>query len=343
MEKHFYKILTGFDFTQAAALCSLVDFKGSVPRKDFPRMLVWRDGHTAGTVGGGPLEHTVINATQTVLQTGRPQLLHFEMTGDDPDSATGLCGGTAVVLVEVFTPVLQDQYRHLNWLKPAAKTHVVLTNFNPEHNTVQRIWDWDMAGNGRIKAMLGHYREGEIKGHASPGRWFRQVLTPPPILHIFGAGHVGRSVAELAHFLDLDVIIYDDRPEMVSPERFPRALQRQVDVFDRLIAKFTPASADYVLIMTKGHRNDYKILQRLLKLKVAYLGLMASQHKWQVLRKALQEDGFTEPRLNFVHAPIGLNIGSETVPEIALSILAEVVNHLRLGTRSPIALANHIA
>ena len=338
MEKHIYKILTAYDFTQPAALCSVVDSKGSVPRKDYPFMLVLADKKTIGTVGGGQLEHRVGQQARNVLQTGEPQLLHFEMTGDEPDAAGGLCGGTASVLVEIFTPVLQDQFRRLGWDEPTAKSHTVLTHFDADEGFVNRVWDWDSLGDSRWKLFLDAKQQGEFRMDDAPGHWFRQIVTPPPVLHIFGAGHVGQAVAELAHFLDLDVAIYDDRREMASEARFPHTIQRNVDNFERLIELFEPAPGDYVMVMTKGHRYDYQIMQRLLTLKIEYLGLMASQRKWNVLRKALLADGFTTEQLGAVHAPLGLDIGGETVPEIAVSIMAEVVNHLRKSQRSPIAL-----
>jgi len=338
MEKYIYKALTEFEFTQPAALCSVVDSKGSVPRKDYPYMLVLADKKTIGTVGGGHLEHKVSQQAQNVLQTGEPQLLHFEMTGNDPNATGGLCGGTAQVLVEVFTPVLQDQFRNLGWDTQNASPHTVLTHFDTETGTVNRIWDWDTLGDGHWTLIHTAKQQGEFRMDEAPGHWYRQLLTPPPVLHIFGAGHVGQSVAQLAHFLDLDVAIYDDRNEMTSEERFPNAILRKVDTFEQLIEDFVPATSDYVMVMTKGHAYDYQLMQRLLTLDIDYLGLMASQRKWDVLRKALLKDGFTVEQLNAVHAPLGLDIGGETVPEIAVSIMAEVVNHLRKQHRSSIAL-----
>lgn len=340
MEKHFYKTLIDYDLTKPAALCSLVNFKGSVPRKDYPQMLVRLDGKTFGTVGGGNLEHSVIQSAKITITESKPQLLHFEMTGDRPESSGGICGGTGTVLVEPFSPAIQDQFRKLDWTGNFKDSHTILTHFDPVNLTVKRIWDWELPNDRINTVMLNDAAEGELKFPALKGRWFRQVISPPTVLHIFGAGHVGQSVAELAHFLDLDVMIYDDRAEMASEQRFPFALGRTVNSYALLVERFQPAPSDFVLVMTKGHQHDFELIQRLLKLEIRYLGLMASQRKWSVLRKALVESGFTDEQLNRVHAPIGLNIGGETVPEIALSILAEVVNQLRRGGRSPIALSN---
>ncbi|MCF7797303.1 MAG: XdhC family protein [Lentisphaeria bacterium] len=338
MEKHIYKILTEYDFMQPAAICSVVDSKGSVPRKDYPFMLVLADKTTSGTVGGGQLEHRVSQQAQNVLQTGEPQLLHFDLTGEDPTDEAGLCGGTATVLVESFTRDLQQQFQQLNWEQAQSEAHLVLVHFDTNAGTVQRIWDWESPADNDIRAMFESESQGKLADSPGNGYWYRHLLTPPPVIHIFGAGHVGQRVAELAAFLDLDVMVYDDRAEMASKERFPFAGGLHVESFQNLIESFSPGSGDYVLVMTKGHRYDHLLIRRLLTLDIAYLGLMASKRKWAVLQKSLADEGFRPDQLNRVHAPLGLDIGSETVPEIAVSIMSEVIHHLRLRKRSPIAL-----
>lgn len=301
-------------------------------------MLVLADRTTQGTVGGGELEHRVTKQARNVMETGEPQLLHFDLTGEDPTDEAGLCGGTATILVESFTRDLQQQFQQLNWGQTQSEAHQVLVHFDTNAGTVQRIWDWEKPADNDIRTMLDADSQGKLAVPQSNGYWYRHVMTPPPVIHIFGAGHVGRSVAELAHFLDLDVAIYDDRIEMASKERFPFAQGLQVDSFGNLIDNFSPGAGDYVLVMTKGHRYDHLLIRRLLTLEIAYLGLMASKRKWAVLRKSLADEGFLPHQLDRVHAPLGLDIGSETVPEIAVSILSEVVHHLRRGKRSAIAL-----
>ncbi|MCK4904590.1 MAG: XdhC family protein, partial [Candidatus Marinimicrobia bacterium] len=99
------------------------------------------------------------------------------------------------------------------------------------------------------------------------------------------------------------------------------------------------AQTDYILVATRGHQNDFEIMRWLLNLKIDYLSLMSSKKKWQLLSQALINDGFTQKQINTVHSPVGLDIGSETVPEIAVSIIAEIVNQNRNGAKSKIALS----
>ena len=160
-----------------------------------------------------------------------------------------------------------------------------------------------------------------------------------PILHIFGAGHVGKAVADLAHFIELSTKIYDERQDLANMERFPFVLQINNNEISEIIKDTNIAQTDYVLVATRGHQNDFELMRWLLNTKIDYLSLMSSKKKWQLLSVALINDGFTQKQLNKVHSPVGLDIGSETVPEIAVSIIAEIVNHCRSGAKSEIALS----
>ncbi len=93
------------------------------------------------------------------------------------------------------------------------------------------------------------------------------------------------------------------------------------------------------LVATRGHQHDFELMQWLLKSEINYISLVSSNKKWQLLSKALMKDGFSKAKLGKVHSPVGLDIGSETVPEIAVSIISEIINHYRKGKRSTISLS----
>ena len=150
------------------------------------------------------------------------------------------------------------------------------------------------------------------------------------MLHIFGAGHVGTSVAKLAGFIDLDVTIYDDRTDLANSERFPDAKNIYTDPFPVIVQKTVINPQDYVLIATRGHRNDLEMMRWLITIDFKYLGLVSSRRKWQLLIDKLKEEGVSDEQLDRVHAPVGLNINSETVPEIAVSIIAEIIQESRI-------------
>ena len=108
MEKHIYQYLCAFDFSQKAVLCSQLEHRGSVPRKDYPVMLVTEHGRPRGTIGGGAIEQAVIDVAHVVLQDGQPRFRGFDLTSDDPDQEVGICGGSTRILIEPYTPSLRD-------------------------------------------------------------------------------------------------------------------------------------------------------------------------------------------------------------------------------------------
>jgi xanthine dehydrogenase accessory factor len=188
----------------------------------------------------------------------------------------------------------------------------------------------DLQSHARAARASGRSTAQVIGGHYH----LFQLISPAPVLHIFGAGHVGRAVAELAHFAELDVIVYDDRPDLANSRHFPYARQIIVDDFLLMSDQAPITNHDFVLIMTRGHQHDLQLLQWLLRKQVRYLGLMSSERKWRLLSKQLLSEGYTKEVVASVHAPVGLPIESETVPEIAISIIAQIIRVQRTGKTS---------
>ncbi len=156
-----------------------------------------------------------------------------------------------------------------------------------------------------------------------------RVLIEPigsgPRLVLFGAGHVAAEIAPLAARCGYDVQVVDDRPTFASQERFPDA-RRFVHSF--AAADWEPLALgplSYCVVVTRGHEHDYQVVRALIERDLAYLGMMGSSKKVAGTRRRLVEEGVDEAALERLHAPIGLDIGSETPAEIAVSIIAEVV------------------
>jgi xanthine dehydrogenase accessory factor len=155
-----------------------------------------------------------------------------------------------------------------------------------------------------------------------------QVFSPP-MLHIFGAGHVGQAVAQLAHFNELQVKVYDDRTKLITPERFPHAERLQTEFpINREAISHIP-KRDFILIASREHKHDRQLLSHALDISARYIGLVSSARKWKLLSENLHSGGFTQEALAKVHAPVGIDIDAQTVPEIAISILSEIISVYR--------------
>ncbi|MCA9267237.1 MAG: XdhC family protein, partial [Planctomycetales bacterium] len=154
-------------------------------------------------------------------------------------------------------------------------------------------------------------------------------------LLIVGGGHVGQAVADLAAQLDFEVWVTDDREDVVSPERFPRAAQRIAGPVDRVLPEVEVTPETYCLIVTRGHNHDEEALLYLADRGAAYVGMIGSRRKIRLIFDDLLEQGVSQAALDRVYAPVGLDIGSQTVPEIAVSICAQLVAHRNLESGSP--------
>ena len=154
---------------------------------------------------------------------------------------------------------------------------------------------------------------------------FRQDLGPQPVLLIVGAGHVGQALARLAVGLDFRVDVLDDRADHLSAERFPTVRGRLVGDIDAELARYPLDGDTFVAVITRGHRHDASALNAVVRRPHRYVGLIGSKRKIKAIFDELHRDGVPAEALGRVHGPIGLDIAAVSVPEIALSIAAELV------------------
>lgn len=235
---------------QAGILCTIIRSQGSTPRHAGSKMLVFPDGHIAGSIGGGELESRVISTAIEMIGDRQPRILEFSMS--DPERGDpGVCGGQVEIYME---PIL-----------------------------------------------------------------------PKPTLVVVGAGHVGRSVAHLAHWLGFKVVVSDDRPEYCDPELIPEAEEFHTGPLADLPAHVQITDWTYLVLTTRSVDIDVPGLPRLLDSPAAYIGVIGSRRRWETTREQLKDKGLPEDRINRVRSPMGLDIAAETPEEIAVSIMAEII------------------
>lgn len=150
-------------------------------------------------------------------------------------------------------------------------------------------------------------------------------------LVIVGGGHVGRKVAELAADADFDIWVVDDREQYCNAERFPFAKRLIVADIDAALSGLETDESTFCLIVTRGHNHDEEALYHLAEKRAKYVGLIGSKRKIKMIFEDLLREGISREALERVHAPIGFDIGSQTVPEIAISIVAELIAIRNLG------------
>ncbi len=154
---------------------------------------------------------------------------------------------------------------------------------------------------------------------------FIEPILPPALLYVFGAGHVAVNLCRVASNAGFDVVVADDRTSYATKERFPTAREVHALDFDQTMRQVDPNESSYIVIVTRGHRDDMRILRWAVQTRARYVGMIGSKRKVIEIFKTLQQEGVPAHLFERVHAPIGLDIGAVTPEEIAVSITAELI------------------
>ena len=154
---------------------------------------------------------------------------------------------------------------------------------------------------------------------------FVEPVLPPALLYIFGAGHVAASLCQVSIAAGFEVVVTDDRSSYASKERFPAAREVHALDFDEAMRKLDPNESSSVVIVTRGHRDDMRILRWAVQTRARYVGMIGSKRKVIKIFETLREEGLPAHLFERVHAPIGLDIGAVTPEEIAVAITAELI------------------
>ena len=174
-------------------------------------------------------------------------------------------------------------------------------------------------------------------GEVPRGQNFDQILSAPVHLVICGGGHVSQALAPAAQAVGFEVTVLENRPEVLSEGNFPSGTDLRCGEFDQLLQQGQFGTNTFYAIMTRGHREDWTCLSRILKLPHSYVGMMGSRKKVAATRQRLEQEGFSQALIGSVHSPIGLAIGAETPAEIAVSVVAELIQcRQALGLQAPL-------
>jgi xanthine dehydrogenase accessory factor len=264
------------------------------------------------------------------LKTGERRVVEFKLDADPEDREGAICGGAASVLVDprvvesvhVFERALEGLRRR--------KPGVLLTVITPREGGVveaMRQWVAESAFPVRPQGPDSPVAAGRPKLFRRGGELvFAEPVRPLPRLVIAGAGHVGRAVARLGRLLDFEVTVIDDRAEYANAQNIPEADILVVGDIAAAIRRLPPAPDDYFVIVTRGHAHDAAALRECLGRGAAYVGMIGSRTKVGLMREEFLDRAWTTPaEWDAIHAPIGMEIKSHTVDEIAVSIAAELV------------------
>src|SRR6266542_851751 len=154
---------------------------------------------------------------------------------------------------------------------------------------------------------------------------FIEPILPPALLYIFGAGHVALSLYRTATTAGFDVTVVDDRESYANRERFPEAKEVIAEEYNQAMAQLSAAETSYIVIVTRGHRDDMRVLRWAVQTQARYIGMIGSKRKTITIFRELVKEGIPEHLFERVHAPVGFDIGAITPEEIAIAITAELI------------------
>src|SRR5256884_8646346 len=163
---------------------------------------------------------------------------------------------------------------------------------------------------------------------------FVEPVLPAASLYIFGAGHVSASLYKVAQNAGFDVTVVDDREAYANRERFPDAKEVIAEDFEKATARITPNESSYIVIVTRGHRDDMRVLRWAVQTQARYIGMIGSKRKTIAIFRELTKEGIPAHLFERVHAPVGLDIGAVTPEEIAVAITAELIAIRRHAERA---------
>ncbi len=336
-------------------VCTIIRQSGSSPRGVGALMMLTPDGEIQGSIGGGRLEAMLVEGREKFLKQRVSQVLSFHLSEAEAADLDMICGGNISVLMEpifpedaqfvsLFSAVRETiQRQGCGWMisafagdglrnTPVKKAFITLQGKVIGNIPVsaavkdQQLLSLDLPDealpikdltNVNLQAQL--IQSGTKQFLIQPVGQFSKVF-------IIGAGHIAQKVAQLTQSVGFQTVVLDDREEFLSEERFPLVDQRiTLPDFRNVFATIHIDLNSYLVIVTRGHSSDKMVLQQALQTPAGYIGMIGSQRKIKATFDLLRKEGVTEADLNRVHSPIGLAIGAETPEEIAISIIAELI------------------
>lgn len=302
MQSIFAKLLYEMEKQHDTVLVTIINESGSAPRGIGAQMLVSRSGPQMGTVGGGNVENLSILHAQELIGEKRSDIHEYRLHRNETEDIGMVCGGDVTVLFSYIS------------------------------GTDSRWHDAAAAALARIAARREGFLVLPLNGDAAyiadgqpAGEVFAMPLPIGERAVLFGAGHCSLALAPLLQTIGFRVTVFDDRSELVSPERFPGADALICGDFTKIDQYLTVDAEDYIVVMTSGHSHDFEVQEQVLRKPFAYVGVIGSRAKTAAVNARLREAGIAEDAIAAIHTPVGMAIKAVTPEEIAVSIAGEMI------------------
>ncbi|MEU7141747.1 XdhC family protein [Nocardia sp. NPDC046473] len=322
------------------AVATVIGVSGSAPRPPGAALAVDAEGVVIGSISGGCVEGAVYELCREALRTGQPVRETFGYSDDDAFAVGLTCGGKIEVFIQPITPA---EYDTIEALLRSAEPVALVRDLNTGAAMALGPW-WTLGATfdpvvvAEARAML----EVAATGIRVIGCGDREITifveshVPPPRMIVFGAIDFAAAVTRIGRFLGYHVTVCDARPVFATQARFPDAHEVVVEWPDRYLARTTVDSRTVLCVLTHDAKFDIPLLEKALRLPVAYVGAMGSRRTHDQRMASLRAVGLSESELALLHSPIGLDLGGRTAEETAVAIAAEIVAVRRGGSAQPL-------
>lgn len=347
MRNPFLFIAREFSENQKLVLATVIATKGSTPQKPGSTALFSNWKLVYGTIGGGVLEGRVTKIAQDNAISGFSGLYNFDLDKDIVHKDDAICGGRATVLIDAHPEISMEVYRKAEDYMARRIPCVVISlfeNVTGKNLTVDR-YIFSTADDGFVPDHLSPFVNDEcMKLLANPGKdacslltvkipgrkeelnAFLEPLFPSSRLVIAGAGHIGKSLCHLGSRLGFEVMVVDDRGDYANSDNLPDADSIIVGDIGKAIRDLEKDEYTYIVIVTRGHNDDSEALKGCIGSRAKYIGMIGSKTKVAKMRNNFITNVWaTGEQWDSIHAPVGLEINSQSVEEIAISIAAQLV------------------
>ncbi len=328
-------------------LGTVVETAGSTPQKAGCQAFIDAQGTVMGTLGGGMVEDEALRMMRAALADGQPRIFERRLDDDYSRTAGPICGGVMRIFINPKVGAGYDAIQNALDAAMDRKRAVLITDIESANGSLGTVQFFNAPRNfaSSISSILStpsivKALAEERSGIAEVGegrRVFVEPIIPAPRLLIVGGGHVGQAVARQMNGLGFEVTVIDDREEFTDPGLFPAGVYSARGNIKEWVTNFQKDPDTYIVLVSKGHRPDAEALEACIHADVAYLGMIGSRRKVRMLRKHFLDEGLaTQAEWDRIVAPIGYEIGAVTVPEIAISIAAQLI----AARRSPQSVRN---
>lgn len=313
-ELHIWKLLLSeLALNGQAALLLVVESKGSSPGRVGFKMAVSKDEAMAGSVGGGIMEHKIVEMVRDRMRSGQHfwELRRQVHSKEAPKDQSGMiCSGEQQLAILRLQPDAVPRIMRI--VEAIESRKPCLLTVDGTKLTVTEV-PAEMSAN---KSFL----------LSADGSWqYQEILGTQDTAHVVGAGHVGLETCKILSFLDFHVINYDDRAGLNTMAANEFAAQKIVAPYKSLADFVHSGDNAYVVVMTFGYRGDDEAVRALIKGEYRYFGMMGSQAKVDKLLQGLRDDGYLESDIAKIRTPAGLVAHCKTPTEIAVSVAAEII------------------